>query len=232
MSGPEKVLREGSPVKRAAILSSAQALFLRDGFERTSMDAVARHADVSKRTVYDYYGDKSRLLRGVVEAAAESLLRSVHDATAKHLSDDTEITTVQQLEHALIAFVTDIATTIVTSTDYATVATLVAEQRAQVPELESVFRSTAPEEAIAERLAFFHDRGLLDAPDPLLAADHFNALTTLLAYSSQPDPVRADPDRARRSMIDGVRVFVRAYGTAGSSPRPTSDVTATTDTQA
>jgi TetR/AcrR family transcriptional repressor of mexJK operon len=217
MSAHEKILRDGSPVKRAAILSSAQALFLREGFERTSMDAVAQHAKVSKRTVYDYYGDKARLLHEVVAEAADSLLRAVHEAITEHLSDDAPITTVQQLEDALIAFVGEIATTIVASTDYATVTTLVAEQRSLVPSLDQLLLSTAPEEAVAERLGHFDAAGLLDVPDPRLAADHFNALTTLLAYSDQPDPGRADRDRARRSMTEGVRVFIRAYGAAGST---------------
>jgi len=203
-------------VKRAAILSSARLLFLRDGFERTSMDAVAQHATVSKRTVYDYYGDKARLLRDVVHGGAESLLRTVREAIDESLSDEAPIATVQDLEDALVAFVGEIATTIVASTDYATVVTLVAEQRSLVPDLDKLLWSTAPEEAIAERLAHFHDVGLLHAPDARLAADHFNALTTLLAYSDQPDPVRADPDRARTSMVEGVRVFIRAY--ARSAP--------------
>jgi TetR/AcrR family transcriptional repressor of mexJK operon len=217
MSAAEKTLREGSPAKRAAILSSAKTLFLREGFERTSMDAVAQHAKVSKRTVYDYYGDKARLLHEVVEESAATLLRSVHGAIAQHLSDDAPITTVRQLEDALIAFVGEIATTIVASTDYATVTTLVSEQRSAVPSLGSVLESTAPEEAIAERLAHFHSAGLLEAPDAGLAADHFNALTTLLAYSEQPDPGRADRDRALRSMTEGVRAFIRAYAAPGAT---------------
>jgi TetR/AcrR family transcriptional repressor of mexJK operon len=71
--------------------------------------------------------------------------------------------------------------------------------------------SDAPEQAVAERLAHFAGLGLLDVPDPRLAADHFNALTTLLAYSNQPDPALADLDQVRQTMTDGVHAFVRAY---------------------
>ena len=60
------MIREGAPSKRTAIESAALALFLRDGFARTSVDAVAREAGVSKRTVYDYYGDKQTLFLDVV----------------------------------------------------------------------------------------------------------------------------------------------------------------------
>ena len=54
---------------------------------------------------------------------------------------------------------------------------------------------------------------LKDAPNPRLAADHFNALTTLLAYNSQPDRAKADLDRVRQTMVDGVHAFIRAYET-------------------
>jgi len=56
---------------------------------------------------------------------------------------------------------------------------------------------------VAERLAHFTKRGTLDAPDPRLAADHFSALTTLLACNQHPDPAHADLDEVRQTMIDG-----------------------------
>ena len=82
MSG--KAVREGSATKRAAILATARALFLADGFERTSMDAIAAAAAVSKRTVYDYYGDKRALLLAVVEQDRKSTrLNSSHSAVSR-----------------------------------------------------------------------------------------------------------------------------------------------------
>ena len=41
-----------SEQKRRQILEAAARLFLRDGFEATTMDAIAHEADVSKATVY------------------------------------------------------------------------------------------------------------------------------------------------------------------------------------
>ncbi|GAA3887914.1 TetR/AcrR family transcriptional regulator [Leifsonia kafniensis] len=207
----KKSLREGSATKRAAILAAARELFLRDGFERTSMDAVAAQATVSKRTVYDYYGDKVRLLAEVVEDAGESLLRALYTALDEHLADDVAIRTMQDLEQALAAFVIEIGTTVVGSADYAAALTLTKEHRALLPVAPTLLDSAAPEEAIAERLAHFAERGLLDISDPRQAADHFTALTVLLAYNNQPDPARADPDEVRRSMTAGVGVFMRAY---------------------
>jgi TetR/AcrR family transcriptional repressor of mexJK operon len=207
----EKTVREGQPAKRAAILAAARDLFLRDGFERTSMDAVAAQANVSKRTVYDYYGDKERLQVEVIDDAGESLLTSLKAALVDHLSDDEPIRTADDLERALLAFSLEIGTTIIGSTDYATVFTLSGKPRRDQPELMSRHLSTAPEDAVAERLAHFDEVGILDAPDPRTAADHFNALTLLLAYNNQPDPADADPAEVRRTMTAGVHAFMRAY---------------------
>lgn len=212
----QKSMRPGSAAKRAAILAAARELFVRDGVERTSMDAVAARAEVSKRTLYDYYGDKQGLLLGVVVDAGESLIASLRQAISRHLSDDADIPDVASLERALAAFAVEVGTTVIASSDYAVVFTLIAEQRSQLPGLLKDHPLVdAPEQAVAERLAHFTGRSLLDAPDPRLAADHFNALTTLLAYSNQPDPARADPNQVRQTMVDGVHAFIRAYGAHG-----------------
>lgn len=48
------------------ILETAQALFLRDGFTQTSMDAIASHIGISKRTLYSRHRSKSALFEAVV----------------------------------------------------------------------------------------------------------------------------------------------------------------------
>ena len=59
--------------KRAAILAAAVELFTRQGFARTSMDAVATAAGVSKLTVYSHFGDKDNLFREVMRSRAQEL---------------------------------------------------------------------------------------------------------------------------------------------------------------
>jgi AcrR family transcriptional regulator len=49
------------------IASTAFQLFSRNGIKRVSMDEVTRKANVSKRTLYDFFGDKESLLVAVVE---------------------------------------------------------------------------------------------------------------------------------------------------------------------
>jgi AcrR family transcriptional regulator len=49
------------------ITTSAVSLFARNGIKRVSMDDVARKANVSKRTLYDFFKDKEALLIEVLD---------------------------------------------------------------------------------------------------------------------------------------------------------------------
>lgn len=59
--------------KRESVLDAAVELFLSEGFDRTSMDAVAALAGVSKTTVYAHFADKVELFRAVTERSGASL---------------------------------------------------------------------------------------------------------------------------------------------------------------
>jgi TetR/AcrR family transcriptional repressor of mexJK operon len=67
-SGPG---RPKDPAKRTAILDAAKRMFVRDGFERVSMDHIAAEAGVSKLTVYSHFGDKESLFAEAVRAYCE-----------------------------------------------------------------------------------------------------------------------------------------------------------------
>ncbi len=77
MNMPVKCPRPGRPKdmeKHAAILDAAQDLFTSQGFEHTSMDAVAARANVSKLTVYSHFGDKASLFREAVRARCQAMV--------------------------------------------------------------------------------------------------------------------------------------------------------------
>lgn len=67
-------------VKRAAILQAAQLLFLRSGYEGTSMDAIAAEARVSKLTVYNHFIDKETLYAAAIRAVCEAQLPDLYVA--------------------------------------------------------------------------------------------------------------------------------------------------------
>lgn len=81
---PEKITqnpgpgRPKDPAKRAAILQAAQLLFLRSGYEGTSMDAIAAEAGVSKLTVYSHFTDKETLYAAAIRVVCEAQLPDLY----------------------------------------------------------------------------------------------------------------------------------------------------------
>ena len=203
---PPKVLREGSAKKRADILTAARALFLEDGFDRTTVDAISARAGVSKRTVYDYFGDKQTLLIGVLTEGGQVLLERIRDAIDDHLVNVTDA------EAALTDFAVSISTMTTGSTDYLDLMKLLSRESAHLPEGGiDEWIADEPEVTLGENFAELSRVGLLDAPNPRLAADHFIALTIGMTRRSGNSP-RLEGDEARQVIVDGVRAFLRAYG--------------------
>ena len=54
--------------KREAILSAAQELLLKHGLRGTSMEAIARQAQIAKPTLYAYFPDKIAIFQTLVDA--------------------------------------------------------------------------------------------------------------------------------------------------------------------
>lgn len=203
-----KTLREGSTPKRAAILSAARELFLADGFDRSSVDAVAARAEVSKRTVYDYFGDKRTLLRAVVDDVGQSMITTIRGTLDDTLGDRTD---EAELEDALVTFSMRIATDMLGSAEYATLQRLVRAESGHLPHHGYNAMADAPDEAVAERFAALAEAGLLDVPDARLAADQFIALTFGVALDRLGSANAAEDARVRPLVVEGVRTFLRAY---------------------
>jgi TetR/AcrR family transcriptional repressor of mexJK operon len=68
VSVPLRPGRPKSEAKAEAILIAASQLFLAQGFQGTSMDAVAKQAGVSKQTVYSHFANKEELFKAVITA--------------------------------------------------------------------------------------------------------------------------------------------------------------------
>ena len=68
--------------KRTRILQAAQSLFIRYGVKRTSIDEVARAADIAKGTLYLYYESKEILFAEVAKTICADILADAHRAAA------------------------------------------------------------------------------------------------------------------------------------------------------
>jgi AcrR family transcriptional regulator len=71
------------------LLDKALDLFLEQGFERTSIDAITAAAGVAKRTVYQRYGDKDSLFKAALQRAIEEWIVPIEELRAAEC-DDTE----------------------------------------------------------------------------------------------------------------------------------------------
>src|SRR5882757_1318199 len=87
----DRYLVSGWQRKHAAIAAAALVLFARDGYERTSVDAIAAEAGVSKRTVYSHYGDKENLFLLVLRETYDGMRKRVGDIVDRNLRDVNEV---------------------------------------------------------------------------------------------------------------------------------------------
>jgi TetR/AcrR family transcriptional repressor of mexJK operon len=203
----DRPLRRGSADKRAAIERAALAVFVREGYARASVDAIAAEAGVSKRTIYDYYGDKERLFVGVLTDTSEA-----GDAAFGVLLDRT-LPADGDLPSGLVAFGRELASAVAQSPERSAVMRLMIAEANHFPTLLRRWRGVgATQRMLAARLASFADRGLLDLPDPLEAAGHLGALVTnAVSLRSLIGADLVDEAEVDRIVTSGVRVFLRAY---------------------
>jgi TetR/AcrR family transcriptional repressor of mexJK operon len=197
--------------KRKAIVEAATTTFLRKGYLGTSMDEIAALAGVSKQTVYKHFADKRRLFSEVVVSTVNEASDPVHDEVLE-LRDSGD----------LEADLRDLARrqlTLVMQPRLMQLRRLVIAESSRFPELGRTFYEQGPGRTIAALAATFERlaaRGLLDVPDPNLAAAQFNWLVMSAPLNEAMLLGRDDPVTKReleRHADDGVRTFVAAYGT-------------------
>ncbi len=137
-------MTERSPREQAkhdAIHAAAQELFRRQGFEGTSMDAIALEARVSKQTLYRYYQNKEALFIAVLEQLA------LH-----HLSEnawlalrDTPMDSLATLERALTVWAQAMIKNIMQPAYVGLVRLLIAELP-RFPQLSTLFIQAVPQQ--------------------------------------------------------------------------------------
>jgi TetR/AcrR family transcriptional regulator, mexJK operon transcriptional repressor len=199
----------GSELKRSAIAQAALRLFLRDGFARTSVDAIAEEAGVSKRTIYNHYGDKENLFLSVVSETYDSLIGDVVRLMDQYLTDVPD----EAVEANIVAFSCEMALLAARSSERSALIRLTMTEAPHFAELREVqMRPRSITAAIAERLTRMAARGLLDVPEPDEAASHLFALTMgQMNNRSLFGALPLSDEQIRRMASSGARAFLRAY---------------------
>lgn len=83
---------------RARILDAAEAAFSSAGFPGARVDAIARAADVNKRMLYHYFGDKAGLYSAVIARLVRRVFDKMEHALSEAESDDPVAAVTSLLE--------------------------------------------------------------------------------------------------------------------------------------
>ncbi|GFG53992.1 TetR family transcriptional regulator [Mycolicibacterium agri] len=196
--------------KRATILSAGQQLFLANGYQGTSMDQVAATAAVSKQTVYKHFGEKRELLFAIVTDALDTTVGSFGERIAA-LADSADV------EADLASLAGDYLRAVLDES-VVQLRRLVIGEANRLPELARLYYQHAPQRtlaALSDAFGRLHQRGLLHAPQPSLAAEHFAFLVVgrpidQALFDGAPK-VLADLDVDTYARA-GVDAFLAAYG--------------------
>lgn len=74
---------KGDDDKRNQILDGAGRAFGRYGFRKTTLADIVREAGVARATVYNYFGSKEEVFRGVIEREVADIVATVREAVGK-----------------------------------------------------------------------------------------------------------------------------------------------------
>ena len=208
-TSPSRPSGARSARKRQAILDAALQEFLANGYVGAGMDDVAAAAGASKVTVYHHFTDKQGLFSAVIESAireAEVASRALVEGLAT--SDD--------LPRDLRRFARRHVAT-VTQPHLVRLRRLIVAESRRFPHLARAWHAAGPEKGhatLAAQIRQLSERGLLLAPDPLLAAQHLNYLILSVPLNEAlfTGRDRAYPaHRLNRWADEAVRVFLAAY---------------------
>src|ERR1700722_17259403 len=121
--------------KHDAIGAAALTLFARDGYERTSVDAIAAEAGVSKRTVYSHYGDKETLFLLVLRETYDGM-PSRNTSLVKRPRGDTD-----DVGPSLITCVRETVRAITRAPERATLVRLIMAEAPHFPDVLQLWRN-------------------------------------------------------------------------------------------
>jgi AcrR family transcriptional regulator len=191
--------RPGRPsLSNEALLDKALDLFLENGFDGTSIDAITANAGMAKRTVYARYGDKTRLFKAALSRAIDEWIVPVESLRAME-SADLERTLVD-IGDALVANVLSPAGL--------RLMRLTNAESVRMPEIsvENVRLGTEP--TLTYLVDLFGRRAGLEPEAALQAAQAFLNLIVAGPANSAAWGLDLDMDAVRRQTRFGARLFL------------------------
>lgn len=205
MSAPTAEIKRGR--KFDQVLDGAREVFMRDGFEGASVDAIARAAQVSKATLYSYFTDKKLLFSEVARLECNRQADAALDAFDMTAPVDEVLR--QAADRIVRFFLSDFGQQVYR---------ICVSESHRFPDLGARFYASGPallRDRMTYLLQIHMDRGALCIDDIDLAAQQFGELCKSDLFVRRLCGVCAtvtDADIAR--VVDGtVRMFMARYGT-------------------
>jgi TetR/AcrR family transcriptional regulator, mexJK operon transcriptional repressor len=197
---------DGGNVKVRQIVAAARKVFMEEGYGAASMDAIARHASVSKATVYAHFNGK------------DALFAALMVIECRHLSDEIGRRALDEpvIRDALMSVAHDFNNLLCTAEGLGMYRIVVAEAP-RFPELGRVFYDSGPKimiDRIADFLRSATERGLLNIPDPRVGAIQFISLVRGELHLTKVlglDFAQKNPAGYIEACVD---LFLAGYGTA------------------
>lgn len=197
-------MRTRTEQKRRKIVEAAAALFVEQGYDRTSMNAISERVGGSKATLYGYFDSKEALLRAVlaysVQEEAEVLLAVFPESEALR-TGLIRLGERYLLDRLGPLPITNIRTLATQPEELGLGAHFYAES------LDPAWQS------FAKRIEALMDQGRLRRADPWVAAMHWKGLNEgeLLEKRLVGAITEIDPAKVRRVATDAADAFLRIY---------------------
>lgn len=158
--------------RRQAIIQAALEVFQEQGYERASMNEVARRVGGSKATLYNYFASKEELFAAVVRIFSTQFLTQ---AAAELVSDESQMLT---LEEKLTRFGTSMLQ-VLTGSNPALQLYRIVVGEAGHSDIGTLFRESGIRESmetLARVMGEAVQKGELRDAEPMLLASQFTAL--------------------------------------------------------
>jgi len=195
---------------RAAILHAALDHFAAQGYVGARLDDIALEARVSKKTIYNVFGDKEGLFRAVIGQA----LRTAEDYSARTAA---ALAGIESVEPQLRAAVLELAQAVLGGPVIRLRRLLIGELE-RFPGFGAEYYDRAPGlvmRTLAATLDGLAQRGRLRLADPALAAEHLAFLVMGAgidrALFRAPGDAPPDPARIAADANAGFDAFLAAY---------------------
>jgi len=196
------------------VLDGARKIFLRDGFERASVDDIAREAGVSKATIYAYFPDKQLMF---LEVARSECHRQTEAAEAMVEGDVPVLVALTIAAERIVAFqISDFGQRMFR---------IVVGEGERFPGLGRQFFDFGPgliHTRLVHHLRCYVESGALRIDDVDLAADQFAQLCKATIHEKLlfGFDEAITPELAQRTVRGAVDMFLARYGTGVATPAP------------